>query len=234
MGYAIVLFDVDGTLLDSSGAGRRALEVTFRELHGIPDAFRGYDFTGRTDPGILHDAFQRHLGREPSLQEVRGACDRYLEHLESELARDPCGVRVLPGVRPLIEALRDAGTVAGLATGNLERGARLKLGAAGLGGLLPFGGFGSDHRDRAALTRLAADRGRAVLGAAVPGHRILVVGDSPLDIRAAHDAGLHVLSVLTGWTSGDALRRLGPEHLLEDLSDTAAVLRLIAGGGRTA
>jgi len=229
MSYSIVLFDVDGTLLDSSGAGRRSLRRTFQELHGIPDAFAGYDFVGRTDLGILRDAFAAHLDRVPSADDIEDACTRYLILLEEELARPGVQVRLLPGIRPLLERLTEAGIAVGMATGNLRSGAYLKTGAAGLDGLLPFGGFGSDAEDRTELTRLAAVRGREALGEDVPDERILVVGDSPLDIRAAHAAGLHVLSVLTGWTPAEELRALGPEHLLEDLSDTGAVMRLVAG-----
>jgi phosphoglycolate phosphatase len=229
MNYPIVLFDVDGTLVDSSGAGKRSLQRTFLELHDIPDAFADYDFIGATDLGIVHDAFTLHLEREPSAEEVEAACGRYLALLEAELARPGVQVRVLPGIRALLERLRDAGVTVGMATGNLRRGAYLKTDAANLEGLLPFGGFGSDCKDRAELTRLAAVRGRKVRGEDVPGDRILVVGDSPLDIRAGHAAGLHVLSVLTGWTPEEDLRVLEPEHLLADLSDTDAVARLITG-----
>ena len=229
MRYPIVLFDVDGTLLDSSGAGRRALQRTFRELHDIPDAFAGYDFVGRTDLGIVHDAFATHLGRAPDAGEVETACTRYLLLLEAELARPGVQVRLMPGIRALLERLIEAGVTVGLATGNLRRGAALKIGAGGLDGLLPFGGFGSDSRDRTELTRLAAVRGRVVRGEDVPGDRILVVGDSPLDIEAGHGAGLHVLSVLTGWTPEEDLRVLGPEHLRRDLSETDEVVRLVVG-----
>jgi len=229
MNYPIVLFDVDGTLVDSSGAGKRSLQRTFLELHGIPDAFADYDFIGATDLGIVHDAFTMHLGRAPSDAEVEAACERYLSLLETELAKPGVQVRVLPGILALLERLRSDGVTVGMATGNLLRGAYLKTDAAGLEGLLPFGGFGSDCKDRAELTRLAATRGRAARGEDVPGEQILVVGDSPLDIRAGHAAGLHVLSVLTGWTPEADLRALEPEHLLEDLSDTDGVARLITG-----
>lgn len=229
MRYPIVLFDVDGTLLDSSGAGMRSLRRTFQELHGIPDAFAGYDFVGATDLGIVHDAFTMHLDRVPTNEEVEAACERYLALLETELARPGIQVRAMPGVGALLERLVQAGVTVGLATGNLRRGSYLKTDAAGLEGFFPFGGFGSDSRDRAELTRLAATRGRAARGEDVAGQRILVVGDSPLDIRAAHAAGLHVLSVLTGWTREEDLRVLEPEHLLTDLSDIEGVVRLIVG-----
>jgi len=229
MSYPIVLFDVDGTLLDSSGAGKRSLQRTFQELHDIPDAFAGYDFVGRTDLGIVHDAFATHLNRAPTAGETDAACERYLDLLEVELARPGVQVRMMPGIRVLLERLRENGITLGMATGNLQRGAYLKIGVAGLGELLPFGGFGSDSKDRAELTRLAGARGREARGEDIPDERILVVGDSPLDIKAGHAAGMHVLSVLTGWTPEEDLRALGPEHLLADLSDTDGLIRLIAG-----
>ncbi|MFH1532004.1 MAG: HAD family hydrolase [Pseudomonadota bacterium] len=229
MSYPIVLFDVDGTLLDSSGAGKRSLQRTFLELHGIPDAFSGYDFVGCTDLGIVHDAFSTHLDRVPTDEEADAVCERYLAHLEIELARPGVQVRMMPGIRVLLERLVEAGVTVGMATGNLRRGAYLKIGAVGLGALLPFGGFGSDSKDRAELTRLAGARGREARGEDIPSERVLVVGDSPLDIQAGHAAGMPVLSVLTGWTPEEDLLALGPEHLLADLSDTDGVMRLIVG-----
>jgi phosphoglycolate phosphatase len=229
MKYPIVLFDVDGTLVDTSGAGKRSLQRTFQELHGIPDAFADYDFIGATDLGIVHDAFAMHLSRDPREGEVEAACERYLALLEVELARPGVQVRVMPGIRALLERLALEGVTVGMATGNLRRGAYLKTDAAGLEGLLPFGGFGSDSRDRTELTRLAAVRGCAARGEEIPGDRILVVGDSPLDIKAGHGAGLHVLSVLTGWTPEEDLRALEPEHLLTDLADVDAVVHLVKG-----
>ena len=198
MNYPIVLFDVDGTLVDTSGAGKRSLQRTFHELHGIPDAFAEYDFIGATDLGIVHDAFSLHLDRAPTADEVEAACERYLTLLEIELARPGIQVRVMPGVQALLAGLAGAGVTVGMATGNLRRGAYLKTDAAGLEGLLPFGGFGSDSKDRTELTRLAAARGRTVRGEEVPGDGILVVGDSPLDIKAGHGAGLHVQLPVVG------------------------------------
>ncbi len=230
MRYPIVLFDIDGTLLDTSGTGIKALNRMVLELFGLKDAFAGYNFAGRTDLGIIRDAFQANFKRHYTPEELDTCLGTYLRYLEEELGRPGHRVKVLPGVPQALELLTRTGVHVGLATGNLQRGAALKLKAAGLDHFFAFGGFGSDHEDRALLTALAAQRGRERAGLAeLPGDSILVVGDSPLDIKAAHGARLHVLSVCTGWNSPEELGALGPEHLLPDLSDAQALLAIVNG-----
>ncbi len=228
MRYPIVLFDIDGTLLDTSGTGIRALNRMVLELFGLKDAFEGYSFAGRTDLGIIRDAFQRNFQRHYTPEELDTCLGTYLRYLEEELSRPGHKVKLLPGIPDTLGPLRDAGVHLGLATGNLRQGAALKLKAAGIDQYFAFGGFGSDHEDRALLTALAAQRGREHAGLHdLPGQSVLVIGDSPLDIKAAHGAGLHVLSVCTGWNGPEELGSLGPEHLLVDLSNARALLDIL-------
>lgn len=231
--FRILLFDVDGTLVDSMGAGRRALVRVFEELWGIPDAFNGYGFSGRTDKRIVRDAFERHLHRLPTEREEADSLHRYLDFLAENLADPALHVRVLPGIEPLLQTLSGIDLPLGLATGNLQRGAYLKLAAGKLDRYFPFGGFGSDAEDRTLLTQIAAERGRAHVAARHPGSapvadsEILVIGDSPLDIEAARGAGLRVLAVASGWSTLEELRSGHPDFLLEDLGDRETVRNIL-------
>jgi phosphoglycolate phosphatase len=226
MSYQLVLFDIDGTLLISAGAGKRSLAGAFMELHGV-EAFEGYDFIGKTDLGILEEGFSLYVGRPALPGEAAAVAGRYLQLLKAELARRKEAVIILPGIRELLEALDDAEVLVGLATGNLEGGAALKLAAVGLDQAFSFGGYGSDSKDRTRLTSLAIERAREFSGMDIPTERVLVVGDSILDVWAGHGAGAHVLAVGTGWTDEAILQAEGPEFYLDDLSATNAVLKLL-------
>lgn len=219
------LFDVDGTLVDSGGAGLRAMRRAFTEVVGLADPFRGDSFTGRTDPHIFRTAVQRHLGRAATPAEERAFLDRYLRHLSEEVPSSP-RYRVLPGVVTVLEALSARpGCLLGLCTGNLEAGARIKLARADLNRFFAFGGFGSDDPDRAALTRVAIERARvAAAGPVDP----LVIGDSPHEVTAARRNGARVALVATGWTPREALQALDPDLFFESFEDEeATVARLL-------
>jgi len=204
----LVLFDIDGTLLSTGGAGLVALRMAFDELHDLPDAVEGIEFHGLTDPIILASIFRRHLGREASPDEMERAIDGYLRHLPGCLAEAE-GFRVLPGVLPLIEELAAReDVVLGLATGNLEEAANVKLARARLEGHFGPGGFGSDDADRIELTRLAVERGRARTGA---DSEAIVVGDTVHDVRCAHAVGVPCLAVATGNASPATLREAGAD-----------------------
>jgi phosphoglycolate phosphatase-like HAD superfamily hydrolase len=211
----IILFDIDGTLLLTGGAGLDALSCAFRDLYGVDGAAAGVEFHGRTDPLILHSIAERHLARTLSAAELDAIVARYLEHLPRTLAERP--FRILPGVTDLLEALSARGDVVlGLATGNFEPAAWSKLRRGGLDGYFSFGGFGSDHADRAELTRLAVSRGRRIAG---DGASALVVGDTVHDVRCAHAAGAACLAVATGNASRDVLSDAGAEWAVETLAD---------------
>lgn len=225
----LVLFDIDGTLIDTGGAGIRALDRVFADLYGIPNAFANYSFSGKVDKRILLDAFQQFWQREPTSKEIEGVRSGYLERLDDELARNPDQYRVLPGVRQLLSRLRQESIPTGLATGNLAEGAKRKLALGNLWHYFPFGGFGSDHEHRGELTRIGIDRAREHTGLDFAADHVVVVGDSPLDIHAARYNNARVIAVLTGWDPPEELAAAGPDLLLDDLSDTDAVMEFVLG-----
>ncbi len=225
----LVLFDIDGTLIDTGGAGMRALDLVFDELFGIPNAFASYSFSGKVDQRILKDAFQQLWQRDPTLAEMERVRTGYLRHLDEELARTPDKYKVLPGVRPLLERLSKERVPTGLATGNLEEGAQRKLTIGKLWHYFPFGGYGSDHEHRGELTRIAIERGQQHTGIDFSPDRVVVIGDSPLDIRAARYNNARVIGVLTGWDPPGALAAAKPDLLVDDLSDIETMMEFILG-----
>ena len=214
-----LLFDIDGTLLDSDGAGRGALNRAYFEVAGMTGAMDGVVFQGRTDCWIL-DEVTRRTGLDVDRSTLLA---RYCEIVEEELAeRDP---RALPGVPELLQALsgRDD-VVLGLGTGNLRRAAFLKLASVGLDGCFAGGGFGDDHADRVDMLR---DGAREIGWR--EGDRLAVIGDTEHDITAGRALDAFVLAVATGWTSLDDLAAHKPDVLLADLTDRDEVVAMLLG-----
>jgi phosphoglycolate phosphatase-like HAD superfamily hydrolase len=223
----IVLFDLDGTLLSAGGADRRAMLRAFQELWGVDAAVEGLRVHGRTDPEILGEIFQARLSRPPRATERQRLYRRYLAHLEEELNSCP-GFRVLPGVVDLLETLAADSTVAlGLATGNLEEAARLKLRRADLDRYFRFGGYGSDAADRETLVRLAIERGRALLPRGLHPVGVFLVGDTVFDITAGKRLKIHTVAVATGGDSHATLAAAGPDYLLPDLAHPTPFLSIL-------
>ncbi|MBL6975039.1 MAG: threonylcarbamoyl-AMP synthase [Deltaproteobacteria bacterium] len=222
------LFDIDGTLITTGGAGRAAMSRAFEDLFKVPDPFHGDTFSGKTDPIIFRTAAVRHFGRNPTPDEERAFTEHYIECLPEDLAASP-DYRVLPGVDRLLEALSARpDCLLGLCTGNMEPGARLKLKQGDLNRFFEFGGYGSDSGDRAELTRLACERAVRLAGGPV---EPLVVGDSTRDEKAARDNGYAVALVATGWTEPEVLRELAPDFFFDSFEDTeCAVARLMGLG----
>jgi phosphoglycolate phosphatase-like HAD superfamily hydrolase len=222
----LVLFDIDGTLLLTSGRGSRSLEKIFRGLFGIEDAMRGVPVAGRIDTAILDDLFRRRLGRPPHDHEIDEVKSAYAADLEAALA-EPNSVELLPGVPVVLDELsRRTDVLLGVATGNLEKTGRIKLRHGGIEAFFRYGGFAEDagpRGERSEVLRSAARRGQDILGHPVDESRILVIGDTPLDVSAARAAGYRVLAVATGFTGRDVLESTGPDHALEDLSNPAAL-----------
>ena len=159
----ILLFDIDGTLIDSTGVGRHALENAFETLHGRRDAISGFRLDGMTDPAIVRQGL-KFIGVEPTDAIMRSVLDGYLEQLKTTVASTPDERYIVhPGVRSTIDAAHEAGCAVGLGTGNIVPGARIKLSRVGLYDRFDFGGFGSDAEERPALIRRGAERGRSIL-----------------------------------------------------------------------
>jgi len=227
----ILLFDVDGTLLSADGAGRRALEQAFAAHCGTSAPLRDVRFNGMTDPGIVRAGLEQ-LGRVAEAGLVATILGAYVPLLADELGR-AAGFQVFPGVTNLLEALAaDGRTAVGLGTGNLRAGARLKLARAGLERHFAFGGFGSDHEQRAELLRIGAARGAASLGCEPRDCRVVVIGDTAHDVAAAQAIGATSLGVATGGCRPDRLRAAGATWAFEDLA-APGVLDVLCEGDTT-
>ena len=226
----IVLFDIDGTLIRTGGAGSRAMNRAFEDLFGLSGAFDGIPMAGRTDKRIVEDAAAR-AGLALGTQGWQRFRSRYFERLLEALPEHGHRNRVLPGVQPLLEALaaRPMGkdVFVALLTGNCERGARIKLEHFDLWRFFPCGAYGDDVRDRDELFAVAIERARVRGAPHVLPQDVLVVGDTELDVACAAAAGARSVAVATGSSNADALRQSGADVVFEDLSDTAAFLALL-------
>lgn len=224
----IALFDIDGTLLASGGAGRRAMERALVATFGTAGP-ADYRYDGKTDRQIVRELLQAEGLADPDINAgMDRVFTRYLAGLDTEVAE---GVRTLPGVGPLLDAL-DARTdvVLGLLTGNIESGARAKMGAAGLDiTRFPVAAYGSDHEHRPELPRIARARAVAHLGRDVPAEALVIIGDTPLDVACAHAQGARAVAVATGRFTVEQLAAHAPAVVLEDLGDLGRALEAICG-----
>jgi len=218
----ICLFDIDGTLLSSGGAGKAAMEAALESEFRTPPSAGGVPFSGRTDRAITQDLFAFY-GIEWSTANWQRFLTAYLGHLPRCLARHTG--KVLPGIAELLEVLvlRDRVAV-GLLTGNVRDGARLKLQHYGLFQHFRFGGFGDHYLDRDDVAREALTVIQREFNGSVDGERIWVIGDTPLDIRCARAIGARAVAVATGFHSFDELSNARPDLVLADFSDPAPLL----------
>jgi phosphoglycolate phosphatase-like HAD superfamily hydrolase len=218
----IVLFDIDGTLISTGGAGKAALEMALAHEFGIDKLIEKLSLSGRTDRAILTDLFQLH-NLEPSPSNWQRLRDGYLRHLPECLARGTG--TVLPGVESLVAHLVSRDDVAvGLLTGNLRAGARLKLGHFSLHDHFTFGGYGDEHLDRDDVAREALTEARRLFDSKVSPEQMWVIGDTPLDVRCARAIGAKAVAVTTGWHSRQELAESRPDLLLTNLVDTTSFL----------
>jgi phosphoglycolate phosphatase-like HAD superfamily hydrolase len=211
-----VLFDIDGTLLVTGGAGGVAWQRAFEELHGVEADIAEHTDAGMTDPEIAAIVFREVIGREGSQEERAKAIGSYLKHLPDAVA-ESAGYRVMPGIEDLLDHLIDEGLLLGLVTGNIEAAAHIKLARANLNRFFGFGGYGSDSADRTEVTKTALSRGALVSGGALADGACIAVGDTPRDVKAGHGADIRVVGVATGSYSADALQRVGADWAIESV-----------------
>lgn len=228
----LILFDIDGTLLSTNGAAKRAFHRALLEVYGVTGPIATHPFDGKTDPQIA-----RELLREAGLTDAQidqGFDDLwrcYLRGLATELATPGHRTTVMPGVPEILNALAEYrdDAVVGLLTGNIERGAALKLGSAGLDGHFLFGAYGSDAERRDALPAIAVQRAFEHTRREFRGKDVVVIGDTPFDVTCGQGLGVCAIGVATGRYDLDSLAAAGADHVLPDLADTGAVLELLLG-----
>ena len=223
----ILLFDIDGTLVLTGGAGVRAMSRAFEDVFAVPDAFRGIPMPGRTDTWILSDAAAAH-GFSSENERLATFRDVYLGHLSRELDEPGPRKGVMPGVVPLLDALEECeDAYLALLTGNYEEAARAKLAYFDLWRYFRCGAFGDDAPDRNGLLPRALARIRECGGPVVAPRDVVVIGDTPLDVACAAASGARSVAVATGGFDIGALREAGAEVVLQDFSDTREVLRAL-------
>jgi phosphoglycolate phosphatase len=215
----LILFDIDGTLVDTGGAGARSWAWAFQLLFDRRIDIAEHSTAGMTDPAIARMTFTEAMEREPTAEELTRLMASYQAVLPDYVASSP-DYRVLPGARELLERLTQAGALLGLTTGGLEAAAHAKLGRGCLNHFFPVGGYGSDSEDRVALTRTAVDRAETMLESPLDLREVFVVGDTPLDIAAAEGIGAVSVGVASGRYGIDELTAAGADHALASLVDS--------------
>ncbi len=214
----LVLFDIDGTLIDTGGASARSWAWAFERVFETKIDIAEHSTAGMTDPAIGRATFAETMGHEPSPEELTRLMAAYQAVLPDFVASSP-GYRVLDGVRELLDRLTEAGVALGLTTGGLEAVAHVKLGRAELNRYFLVGGYGSDSEDRVALTRAAIERGERLLGRRLGAGEVFVVGDTPLDVAAAQGAGAVAVGVASGRYDVAELRAARPDYVLASLTE---------------
>jgi phosphoglycolate phosphatase len=223
----VILFDIDGTLVLTGGAGQRAMARAFEDTFSVANAFQHIEMPGRTDSWILTDALTAH-GVPPEAANITRFREAYLEYLQIEIRHPGPRKGVMPGVRALLDVLlgRDDVYLA-LLTGNYQDAARLKLEYFDLWRYFRCGAFGDAAPDRNGLLPKAIATIRTCGGPDVVPSQVVVIGDTPLDVECAAASGARSLAVATGGYEIDALRAAGADVVMKDLGDTREVLRAL-------
>jgi phosphoglycolate phosphatase len=224
----VVLFDIDGTLLSSGGAGAASWREAFDDLYGIPADIGKFTDAGMTEPEVARLTFEKVIGHEPSRRELARLMSTRLRYLRQTVAQSK-RFRVLPGVKETLDRLSAEGYLLGITTGGVEAAAHIKLGRAKLSHYFCFGGYGSDSANRTTLTRKALERAGNLLGEQLDPQEALVVGDTPLDIDAAHGAGTVAVAVATGHFTTDELRAAGADYVLGSLEEKLPLSEAVPG-----
>jgi phosphoglycolate phosphatase-like HAD superfamily hydrolase len=224
----LVLFDIDGTLLREGVAPKIAFARALRETYDTAGPVGTFRFAGMTDPECVTEIMRLAGVAEEVIHQRRDEClRRYVEHLESEMPNYD-GARLFPGVRELLERLNKLDDVlVGLLTGNVLRGAQLKLRRWNLEPYFRFGAFGDDHADRSVLASIALEKARALIGQSFSGAETTVIGDTPKDISCARAIGARAVVVATGQVTRQELAECAPDVLLDSFENHEAALRAI-------
>ncbi len=226
----LVLFDIDGTILLTAGAGRRAIVAALTEEVAGTDAFSRVRFDGKTDPQIVAELLEAAGDREPlGPARLDALCQRYVRHLARALEAPTTQTTLMPGVEPLLDRLEDEpGVVLGLLTGNIAEGAALKLRSGGVDpARFRVGAYGSDSAHRPDLPAIAARRATALFGREPSGPEVVIIGDTPADIHCGLAIAARAIAVATGSYSVADLAACGPHAVFENLSATDRVLQAI-------
>jgi phosphoglycolate phosphatase len=225
----LVLFDIDGTILRSGGVGRIAMERALTTVFGSPGS-QEYRYDGKTDRQIVRETMRLEgLSDDEIDAQMETLLGEYVSGLHEEFSSGLRAVHIFPGVVELFDRLeQQPNVVLGLLTGNIEPGARAKLGAAGIDfSRFRVNAFGSDHENRPALPAIAQKRAREMLGIDLAGNRLVVIGDTPADIRCGEEIGARAIGVATGRYTVDQLAEHGAYAVFETLADTDAVMERI-------
>ena len=214
-----ILFDIDGTLINTGGAGAASWRLAFDELYGIPADIGKFTDTGMTDPAVGRKTFEAVLKkREPERREFTRLMERRNFYLHQTI-QESKGYEVLAGVDELLPELIDRGYLLGIVTGNVEAAAHIKLHRANLNRFFSFGGYGSDSDERGEVTKIALRRASQVYGEKVEPDRAFSVGDTPLDVTGAHAAGMKYVGVGSRHYSADQLREAGADYAITSLTE---------------
>ena len=229
----LLLFDIDGTLLLTGGAGKIAFEEAFEEIFEIPNAWGDLDPHGKTDPAIFDEVARRTLGRLLSPGEFELLMERYEEIFEERILHASPHFELMPGVIEILEHLaRDPDIFLALATGNFERAGRMKLRRGGVEHYFQTGGFGNDAREREKILLAAIAYSEELARKSFEKDRVFVIGDTEYDIAAANRAGIRSIAVLTNGRTRKSFEKDPPDHILNDLTDIPAFMKCLNGSSK--
>lgn len=223
----LVLFDIDGTLLKAGGIVREAMGDALAQVFGTRGGIKDASFIGATDLGVVHDLMERE-GFSPD--EINRRFPKLIENYGKALRKKLSTwdkYEVLKGVPRILEKLKEKDVILGLVTGNCRVGALIKLERGNLDSHFTLGAYGDETPDRTEIIASAHRRAQKQAGVEIPKENVILVGDSPNDVRAAREYGIRVLAVYSGWTPREELAKLEPTWLYPDLSDTEEILRLL-------
>ncbi|HEX3736796.1 MAG TPA: HAD family hydrolase [Solirubrobacterales bacterium] len=212
-----ILWDIDGTLITTGGAGAVAWQRAFEELYGVEANIDEHTRAGMTDPEITEIIFAAVVGRPGTPEERAKVVTKYLEYMPDAVA-ESSGYRVMPGIAEILPRLADEGVLQGIVSGNVEPAARIKLARGDLDRYFSFGGYGSDDRDRVKVTERAIERGEGIAGAPLDRAATISVGDTPRDVSAGHGAGIRVVGVATGAYSVAEQEAAGADWAIADVT----------------